>query len=189
MARGMGFGWGAERVPCKARCGDGLRAKLQQASARSPGDQYDRGYPDRGPASHDDADSSYLPVRGQRRLWSITGDATLFRAHRLPILAALLVLIGATVPPPVAGAETCGPTVSEPIVNPGGVPPGLGEGSRLVASLRYPGAAWAHQASGHDASIFALRFDDGGRADWMRKIPVPGAHNADWEDISYGIGT
>jgi hypothetical protein len=64
----------------------------------------------------------------------------------------------------------------------------LGEASGLVASLRYPGVAWAHQDSGHDASIFALRFENDGRATWMRKIPVAGARNADWEDVSYGVG-
>jgi hypothetical protein len=101
---------------------------------------------------------------------------------------ALVVLMA--VAPPVAGAEDepCGPPVSAPTRNPEGVPPGLGEASGLVASLRYPGVSWSHQDSGHDASVFALRFDGDGRASWMRKIPVPTAHNADWEDISYAVG-
>ena len=103
-------------------------------------------------------------------------------------IVALVLLISFVAIPPVAGAESCGPTVSDPVVNPNGVPPGLGETSGLVASLRYPGVAWAHQDSGHDASIFALRFGDDGRSPWMRKIPVPGARNADWEDISYNVG-
>lgn len=102
--------------------------------------------------------------------------------------AAIAVVMAVAAPLPAAGDERCGPSVSEPIENTGGVPPGLGEASGLAASLRYPGVAWAHQDSGHDASIFALRFNDDGRATWMRKIPVPGAHNADWEDVSYDLG-
>lgn len=109
--------------------------------------------------------------------------------HTLSIFAALALCMGVAPLPPAAGEEACGPTVSDPITNPGGVPPGLGEASGLAASLRYPGVAWAHQDSGHDASIFALRFDADGRANWMRKIPVPGARNADWEDLSYDVGT
>jgi len=98
------------------------------------------------------------------------------------------MLTGVAVAPTVAEGEPCGPSVSQPIKNPQGVPPGLGEASGLVASLRHPGVSWAHQDSGHDASVFALRFDGDGRSPWMRKIPVAGARNADWEDVSYDIG-
>jgi len=103
---------------------------------------------------------------------------------------ALVILMAVAVPLPSAVAEDdpCGPPVSAPTRNPEGVPPGLGEASGLAASLRYPGVSWSHQDSGHDASVFALRFDGAGRASWMRKIPVPAAHNADWEDISYALG-
>jgi len=104
------------------------------------------------------------------------------------LVAAMVILMAGVAPAAVADDEPCGPPVSAPTRNPEGVPPGLGEASGLVASLRYPGVSWAHQDSGHDASIFALRFDGDGRASWMRKIPVPGANNADWEDISYAVG-
>jgi hypothetical protein len=119
----------------------------------------------------------------------ISSRAGFSGGQRLAILAALALLIAVVVPSPVAGEDGCGPSVSAPIRNPGGVPPGLGEASGLVESLRYPGVAWAHEDSAHDASIFALRFDTDGRATWMRKLPVPGAHNADWEDVSYDLGS
>lgn len=111
-----------------------------------------------------------------------------FRGRRLAIPAVVVLLTGLAGPSPADGQEECGPSVSDPVTNPQGVPPGLGEASGLVASLRYPGVSWAHQDSGHDASIFALRFDADGRVGSMRKIAVPGARNADWEDISYVVG-
>ena len=83
--------------------------------------------------------------------------------HRPCVLAALVLgLLAVGLPRPLAAEEPCGPSVSEPIKNPGGVPPGLGEASGLVSSGRHPGVAWAHQDSAHDASIFAVRFDADG---------------------------
>jgi hypothetical protein len=40
--------------------------------------------------------------------------------------------------------------------------------------------------SGHPASLYAIRFDADGRAS-SREIPVVGAENHDWEDVSYAI--
>lgn len=107
---------------------------------------------------------------------------------RRATLALTVCVVSVLFPWPARGEEACGPSVSQPTRNPDGVPSGVAEASGFVASPRYPGVAWAHQDSGHDASLFALRFDGDGRATSMRKIPVAGARNADWEDVSYQLG-
>lgn len=108
---------------------------------------------------------------------------------RRATVALTLSVVSVFLPWPAHGQNTCVSSVSQPTKNPEGVPSGLAEASGFVASQRYPGVAWAHQDSGHDASLFALRFDGNGRATSMRKIPVAGARNADWEDVSYQLGS
>lgn len=107
---------------------------------------------------------------------------------RRATMALTLTVMSVFLPGPAYGENDCGSSISQPTKNPEGVPSGVAEASGLVASQRYPGVGWAHQDSGHDASLFALRFDENGRALSMRKIPVVGAHNADWEDVSYHLG-
>ncbi|MDQ3945473.1 MAG: hypothetical protein M3357_10050, partial [Actinomycetota bacterium] len=54
----------------------------------------------------------------------------------------------------------------------------------MVSSPSYPGVAWMIRDSGHPASLYALWFGPDGVAD-AREIPVSGATNKDWEDITY----
>lgn len=67
------------------------------------------------------------------------------------------------------------------------LPPGTEEASGVVASERYPGVAWLIRDSGHPPSLYALRMQ-GGRVRGVREIPVSGAANRDWEDVTYTLG-
>ncbi|HVW33445.1 MAG TPA: glycoside hydrolase family 16 protein, partial [Acidimicrobiia bacterium] len=67
------------------------------------------------------------------------------------------------------------------------LPPRTGEASGAVASQRYPGYGWFIRDSGNPASLYSFRFNDSG-ATKVREVPVTGAANRDWEDLSYWIG-
>ncbi len=58
--------------------------------------------------------------------------------------------------------------------------PGLTELSGLAASYQHPGLFWAHNDSGHPATLFA--FDENGTA--AATINIDGAKSIDWEDIA-----
>ena len=86
------------------------------------------------------------------------------------------------------GTTPCGVDLTRPTKIEASVPPRLfGELSGLATSKRYPGVAWAIRDSGHEPSIFALRVDATGQPT-AREIPVAGADNQDWEDLSYRLG-
>jgi hypothetical protein len=93
-----------------------------------------------------------------------------------------------TAPYSAYGSTPCGVDLTRPTKIEPFVPPRLpGEISGLAASKRYPGVLWAIRDSGHPATVWALRFDATGLPT-AREIAVPGASNADWEDISYTTG-
>ncbi|MDQ1492419.1 MAG: hypothetical protein QOJ23_4933 [Actinomycetota bacterium] len=64
-----------------------------------------------------------------------------------------------------------------------GLPKESGEASGFAASQRYPGALWMIRDSGHPPDLYALRFNPDGVAT-NRVMPVAGANNKDWEDVT-----
>ena len=64
-----------------------------------------------------------------------------------------------------------------------GLPAESAEASGFAASVRYPGALWMIRDSGHPPDLYAMRVDPDGRAT-SRVMPVAGADNRDWEDIT-----
>jgi hypothetical protein len=63
------------------------------------------------------------------------------------------------------------------------LPRDSGEASGFAASRQYPGALWMIRDSGHPPELYALRFNPDGTAT-SRVMPVNGAANKDWEDIT-----
>ncbi len=91
-----------------------------------------------------------------------------------------------------AGTIACGMPVTAPTTVP--QPPGavhhdglVGEMSGLVSSPVYPGVMWGIRDSGHAPSLWVHTFDAAGVAT-ARELPVPGAENHDWEDLTYFTG-
>jgi hypothetical protein len=107
----------------------------------------------------------------------------------LVLLLAVASVASTLGPLPVpARAQTgCGASLRETQRTPGGLPHDSAEASGVVSSPRYPGVAWMIRDSGHPASLYALWFGPDGVAD-AREIPVAGATNHDWEDITYVTG-
>jgi len=64
-----------------------------------------------------------------------------------------------------------------------GLPRESGEASGFAASKQYPGAVWMIRDSGHPNELYALRFTSEGAAT-SRILPVAGAENRDWEEIT-----
>jgi WD40 repeat protein len=64
-----------------------------------------------------------------------------------------------------------------------GLPRDSGEASGFAASKQYPGAVWMIRDSGHPNELYALRFNPDGAAT-SRVLPVAGAENRDWEDVT-----
>ena len=64
-----------------------------------------------------------------------------------------------------------------------GLPKESGEASGFAASRQYPGAHWMIRDSGHPPDLYALRFNPDGVAT-SRVMPVAGANNRDWEDVT-----
>jgi hypothetical protein len=64
-----------------------------------------------------------------------------------------------------------------------GLPRESGEASGFAASRQYPGAVWMIRDSGHPNELYALRFKADGAAT-SRVMPVAGAENRDWEDVT-----
>ncbi|MEW6475531.1 MAG: hypothetical protein AB1679_25020 [Actinomycetota bacterium] len=65
----------------------------------------------------------------------------------------------------------------------GGLPPESGEASGFAASRHHPGVVWMIRDSGHPNELYALRFNPEGAAT-SRILPVAGADNRDWEDVT-----
>ena len=106
--------------------------------------------------------------------------------HTALVLALAGQLLVAS-PVPTRAQTGCGSSLGEPQRTPGGLPHDSAEASGVVSSPQYPGVAWMIRDSGHPASLYALWFGPDGVAD-AKEIPVSGATNKDWEDITYGIG-
>jgi beta-glucanase (GH16 family) len=68
------------------------------------------------------------------------------------------------------------------------LPPGSGEVSGAVASQRLSGVGWFIRDSGNPASLYSFRFDGSGGSARVREVPVTGATNRDWEDLTYAVG-
>lgn len=96
--------------------------------------------------------------------------------------AALLLVL------PGTGRATgaCGSSLSGATKTVEGLPRDSGEASGLAFSKLQPGVAWMIRDSGHPANLYMLRFDETGRAT-SREIPVEGAQNHDWEDVTYAV--
>jgi hypothetical protein len=64
----------------------------------------------------------------------------------------------------------------------------IGSGSGLAASTKYPGVHWVIRDGGVGrASLYAVRFDSDGMPT-SKDIPVWGAQNSDWEEVTYSVG-
>jgi hypothetical protein len=108
-------------------------------------------------------------------------------AHRgsFAVLAGLLALVPIIVVgdgPARAGAG-CQNAPSGARRTAEGLPKESGEASGFAASRQYPGALWMIRDSGHPNDLHALRFNGDGVAA-SRIMPVAGAQNTDWEDIT-----
>lgn len=79
------------------------------------------------------------------------------------------------------GAEGC-TTYAERLVDAGRTPRALDELSGLVASRRHPGIYWAHNDSGHDLTLYAIRAT--GQVEAM--FPLLNVDAIDPEDIGVG---
>jgi WD40 repeat protein len=107
------------------------------------------------------------------------------------ILAVALILSGVG---PVSGRDPtlattgceAGATGAAKTVD--GLPRDTGEASGLATSISQPGVAWLVRDSGHPASLYALRIGPDGTVSSVREIPVEGADNHDWEDVTYFTG-
>src|SRR5205823_12628430 len=113
------------------------------------------------------------------------GDRSGRRRGRLAVLAGLLALVPLTVVgdgPARAGAG-CQNAPSGAVRTAEGLPRESGEASGFAASRQYPGALWMIRDSGHPPELYALRFSPDGTAT-NRVMPVAGAANRDWEDVT-----
>jgi hypothetical protein len=63
------------------------------------------------------------------------------------------------------------------------MPKDSGEASGFAASRRYPGVVWMIRDSGHPNDLYAVHFQPDGTAT-VRVMPVAGANNRDWEDVT-----
>jgi hypothetical protein len=101
------------------------------------------------------------------------------------LLAAVVAMTGLiAVRSPGGRAQSgCGSGLAPATKTPGGLPHESGEASGFVTSTRYPGWAWMIRDSSHPASLYALKVSPDGTAT-SREIPVSGATNRDWEDIT-----
>ena len=106
------------------------------------------------------------------------------RRARRALLAGLLALVPlTTVADEARAAGGCQTAPNGAARSTGGLPPESGEASGFAASLRYPGVVWMIRDSGHPNELYALRFDADGRAT-NRVLPVAGADNRDWEEVT-----
>lgn len=111
------------------------------------------------------------------------------RGPTAPALALVILLVLGLGPAPgSARAGTgCGASLKGSVKTVEGLPRNSGEASGLASSVRHPGVVWMVRDSGHPPSLYALRFGPDGVAT-AREIPVEGASNRDWEDVTYFLG-
>jgi hypothetical protein len=133
-------------------------------------------------------------MTGWKRAWQGSGRGRRrFRPEARPlagILAAALAVFGlgpASGPVPARAATGCGAGATGAVKTVEGLPRDSGEASGLATSTGQPGVAWMVRDSGHPASLYALRIGPDGTAS-AREIPVIGAENHDWEDVTYFTG-
>ena len=108
------------------------------------------------------------------------------RGHKVAVLVGVLGLIPVTSPGHGSAARAgtgCQVAPSGAVKAAEGLPRESGEASGFAASRRYPGALWMIRDSGHPPDLYALRFNADGVAT-SRVMPVAGANNRDWEDIT-----
>jgi hypothetical protein len=104
-------------------------------------------------------------------------------------LMALAAVVGLVVPGAAGGAGPARAGTGCQVAPRGaartveGLPKESGEASGFAASQRYPGALWMIRDSGHPPDLYALRFNPDGVAT-NRVMPVEGANNKDWEDVT-----
>jgi len=107
------------------------------------------------------------------------------RRARLVVLATLLAVVplGTVDHRPARAGTGCQVAPSRAIRTPEGLPKESGEASGFASSRQYLGALWMIRDSGHPADLYALRFNPDGVAT-SRVMPVAGAENRDWEDVT-----
>jgi len=98
--------------------------------------------------------------------------------RRLALGFALALLLV----PHADGAESGCELYSERVVDTGRTPRALSELSGLAASRRHPGIYWAHNDSGHDLTLFAIR--ESGKIE--AAFSLQGVTATDPEDIGVG---
>ena len=108
-----------------------------------------------------------------------------FRRARVAAVAAALGLLPLAAVPPglarAAGGCDAAPNAARRTTE--GLPRESGEASGFAASKRYPGVVWMIRDSGHPNELYALRFNADGAAT-SRVLPVAGADNRDWEEVT-----
>lgn len=104
---------------------------------------------------------------------------------RAAVLAGLLGLgsITAGYDSPARAGTGCQAAPSGAVRTAEGLPRESGEASGFAASRDYLGAVWMIRDSGHPPDLYALRFNPDGVAT-SRVLPVAGADNRDWEDLT-----
>jgi hypothetical protein len=107
------------------------------------------------------------------------------RRARRAVFAGLLALVPptATADGTARAADGCQAAPSGAARTNEGLPRESGEASGFAASRQYPGAVWMIRDSGHPNELYALRFNADGAAT-SRVMPVAGADNRDWEDVT-----
>jgi hypothetical protein len=106
------------------------------------------------------------------------------RAVRRALLAGLLALAPLTTVAEDAGAAGgCQTAPNGAARTTDGLPRESGEASGFAASRQYPGVVWMIRDSGHPNDLYALRFNPDGAAT-SRVLPVAGADNRDWEEVT-----
>ena len=100
----------------------------------------------------------------------------------VPVIVALAPLAATGGGPARAGAG-CQVAPRGAVRTAEGLPRESGEASGFAASRQYPGALWMIRDSGHPPDLYALRFNPDGVAT-SRVMPVAGAANRDWEDVT-----
>ena len=107
------------------------------------------------------------------------------RRARRAVIAGLLALVPLTTGADGAARASggCGAAPSGAARTTGGLPPQSGEASGFAASRQYPGVVWMIRDSGQPNELYALRFRPDGAAT-SRAMPVAGAENRDWEEVT-----
>ena len=107
------------------------------------------------------------------------------RRARLAVLAGVVGVLPLTAVGEGAAraAGGCQAAPSSALRTNEGLPRESGEASGFASSRKYPGAVWMIRDSGHPNDLYALRFNGDGVAT-SRVMPVAGADNRDWEEVT-----